>query len=85
MSRSLIILSGLFLSFTNIKGQAPGYMGSKTTAGYGFYFNPAITAALIDYGTKIINTQHEFFIERVIKTRTSLGFSAKLYKTTGQV
>ncbi|PBQ31970.1 hypothetical protein CNR22_09375 [Sphingobacteriaceae bacterium] len=63
-------------------GQAPGYMGKKTTIGYGFNINPAITAALADYGTSIVNTQHEFFIEQVLGKRFSLGASFKLYKST---
>lgn len=57
-------------------------MGKKTIVGYGFYINPAFAAALYDYGTRIVNTQHEFFAERVLKKGVALGVSAKLYKST---
>jgi hypothetical protein len=77
-----LIVFFCFGVFLNTKAQSPGYMGKKTVAGYGFYFNPAFAAALFDYGTNIINTQHEFFIERAVKKRLSLGFSIKLYRTT---
>ena len=80
MKTRIIVLAFFLYAFGN--AQNPGYMGKKLVVGYGFYFNPAITAAWIDYGTKIINTQHDFFFEKAFKTRVSFGFSIKLYRTT---
>lgn len=70
------------LSCVELPAQNPGYMGKKITAGYGFYFSPALAAVSYGYGNSIINTQHEFFLGAAIKEKLALEISAKFYKST---
>ena len=79
--KQILVLTAIFIC-SGIKAQAPGYMGKHMVVGYGFHINPAISAALIDFGTNVINTQHEFFIEAAVHKRVSLGLSLKLYRST---
>jgi len=78
----LIILSGLFLFFTNIKGQVTGYMGKKNVTGYGFYCNPAFCSIIKHYSDKPVNTLHELFLERATRRGLMWGVSAKFYRYT---
>lgn len=81
MIKWILIPLVMFASFA-AKAQAPGYMGRKVVAGYGFYINPAITAALIDYGTQVVNIQHELFLELSVKRGLALGTSFRMYNST---
>jgi len=78
----ILLIAALVFSFLKVNSQAPGYMGKKITAGYGFHFNPAFSNFLLDYADSPINTLHEFFVEGATRKKTMLGFSVKLYKYT---
>jgi hypothetical protein len=82
MSRIRFFTLSLFFITLGFKAQSPGYMGRKCALGYGFYINPAITAAIADYGTSVVNTKHEFFFEGAVKTRLSMGVSFQAYRTS---
>ncbi|MBL7933903.1 MAG: hypothetical protein JNL60_18510 [Bacteroidia bacterium] len=75
----------LFLCFYacfNCVAQAPGYMGKKLSFGYGFNFNPALSAYGQGFGSSLINTQNEFFGEYVVGKRIGFGASLKLYRSS---
>lgn len=76
-------LTILFLLWISaLQAQAPGYMGKKFTAGYGFYFHPSFSNAFLDYGDSPFNIQHALFAEAVTGKKFALGFSAHFYKYT---
>jgi hypothetical protein len=77
-----LLVTVLFFIASSGKAQSPGYMGKKIIAGYGFYIDPAFGAVITGYGSKIVNIQHEFFLEYVISKKYMIGFSGKLYKST---
>lgn len=71
----------------------PGYLGRRFQVGYGFHFSPALLGpngsgeSMLGRGNVIggdmaFNSIHEGFLEFAFKNRTSVGFSAKYYKTT---
>lgn len=74
-------LSVLLTFPSDISAQTPGYLGKKTSLGYGLYANPAFVGTTIFNGS-FLNTQHEFFLERALKKGLSLGFSARLYRSS---
>lgn len=81
LKNTILILASLcFLQ--EMQAQAPGYMGKRITLGYGFYIDPAIAAAVSDFGTNVVNTQHELFCEIALKSRISIGASLRFYKST---
>ena len=70
-------------------------MGKRVTAGYGFYFSPALLgsnaseSSIIGRGNAVggdmaFNTMHEGFLEFAFKKRVSVGFSFKYYKVNAR-
>lgn len=82
MRNSIKIAFLLLLFHAGIRAQTPGYMGKRLTAGYGFYTHPAVSKLIFNYSDKWFNTQHEFFLEYVVRKRCQLGLSFKLYRYT---
>jgi hypothetical protein len=78
---SSLFFALLIFSWSHIFCQAPGYMGKKSVVGYGPYISPVIFGSVSGSSLNKINIMHEFFIERAVKPRFSLGFSFKRYKT----
>lgn len=75
--------------------QAPGYMGKRFVAGYGFSTSPAIfgsngkgnsifgrSGGNANDGTFAFNIHHEGFVEYALSKKMMLGFSARFYKTS---
>jgi len=78
----LIVCSALLM-----RAQAPGYMGKRFNAGYGFYFSPALNGSngmgqSMRDGYPVFNSQHELFAEYALSTHLMLGASVKLYRTS---
>ena len=69
---SLIIIAYALAGFS----QAPGYMGKRFSAGYGFYASPGFIGS---HGLTKVNMLHEGFIEFAAKKNFSLGFSVRYY------
>lgn len=80
-------------AFNAFSQLGPGYLGKRFQAGYGFNFSPALLGSngagesIVGRGNVIggdmaFNSMHEGFFEFAFKNRTSVGFSAKYYKTT---
>lgn len=77
--------------------QAPGYMGKRFAAGYGFYFSPALIGSNgqgqsilgspnggghAETGTLAFNSLHEGWVEYTTGKKFTVGFSARFYKST---
>jgi hypothetical protein len=77
--RKLFLLIGLCPVF--IFSQSPGYMGHKTSVGYGFFTSPVIFPAVSGASENSINVMHDIFIERATANNFLIGFSVKLYNT----
>jgi hypothetical protein len=71
----------------------PGYMGKRCVAGYGLNFSPAffgpngMEESILQIGNSAggelaFNSMHEGFFEFAFKNRTSVGFSAKYFRTS---
>lgn len=69
---SIIITFCLF----NGLAQAPGYMGKRFSAGYGFYASPGFIGS---HGLTKVNMLHEGFIEFAAKKNFSVGGSVRFY------
>lgn len=83
----------ILISAKSFSQLGPGYMGKRFQVGYGFHFSPAIIgsngseASLIGRGNSAggdlaLNSIHDGFMEFAFKNRTSIGFSARYYKST---
>ena len=93
MKKNLLFIFSLFCISSSLLSQTPGFMGKKFVVGYGFYFWPALTNSNgagksfltkgnSESGSFAFNNMHEAYIEYAVKTRFSIGFSAKYYKMT---
>lgn len=93
--KTIFCIALLCLSLLTGYAQAPGYMGKRFSAGYGFYFSPALIgsngkgntiAGTVDGhandGTLAFNSLHEGFVEYTLTKKFTLGFSARFYKST---
>jgi hypothetical protein len=92
MKLKFFIVACLFSSLL-FSQLGPGYMGKRCVLGYGFNFSPAVfgpngqESCLLDVGNAAggelaLNSMHEGFIEYAFKNRTSVGFSAKYFRTS---
>lgn len=93
MKKAALHFLFLFICTNSFSQLGPGYMGKHVQAGYGLHFSPAFLgsngseASIVgrgnsDGGDLAFNSIHEGFLELSFKNRTSVGFSAKYYKTT---
>lgn len=94
ISRKQFLLCFISLLYSyNLASQAPGYMGKRLVAGYGFYFSPALlnpngfnqslfsVGGNSETGSLAFNSQHEAYLEYATKKRTMVGVSARFYRT----
>lgn len=93
MKKTLFYLLLSAFAFNAFPQLGPGYLGRRFQAGYGFNFSPALLGSngagesIVGRGNVVggdmaFNSMHEGFLEFAFKNRTSVGFSAKYYKTT---
>jgi hypothetical protein len=93
MKKIVLYSIGLMMLTLVLPAQlGPGYMGKRCAVGYGLNFSPAVfgpngqEACLFQTGSApggdiAFNSMHEGFLEFAFKNRTSIGFSAKYYRT----
>ncbi len=93
MKRIIFYVLLVVLSEKTFSQLGPGYMGKRLQVGYGFHFSPAILGSngsgesMIGRGNATggdlaFNSTHDGFLEFAFKNRTSIGFTARYYKTT---
>jgi hypothetical protein len=93
MKRSILFFLFVLLSVKSFSQLGSGYMGKRFQLGYGLHFSPAILgsngseASILGRGNAVggdlaFNSMHQGFMEFSFKNRTSIGFSAKYYKST---
>lgn len=82
MAVKLRIVSYLFLLLVNIvavrlSAQAPGYMGKRFTACYGYNFSPAFVGG--NYNDRYWNQLHEFSLQYAFSDNWQAGLSTRLF------
>jgi hypothetical protein len=78
--RKIFLVLIALSSIQKVEAQAPGYMGKRVVAGYGFYFNPGFGNIALNYSDSPFNTLHELFLEYSTKKRVAIGGSLQLYR-----
>jgi hypothetical protein len=77
--KTVLIAAMVCLYTAYINAQAPGYMGKKNVAGYGFNFGPALIGATP--GPVPLNMIHDFSIDHALGSKWLGGISLRYYQT----
>lgn len=70
----IFLIVFLWLCALNMCSQTPGYMGKKTSLGYGVFMSPVLFPFVSGASENKLNLLHDFFIERTLKVNVSAGF-----------